>query len=454
MGSADQDFINQDKYNQANGINANNLDYTKLGWSPDPTGRYLVPPSAQGASSYSPNLFGLGQPQGGNSGTVSQLYQSILGKAPDAQGLQYWTDKMNGGMSANDLAGEFQKYATPGTSQYNATHATGTTPNTGVGTGSAMPSSAPTGSNGVPNYWQIAQDQQQNNYQNALRQSNLNNPNYYTPWGSQVRTMNPDGTYNVTQTLNPQLQQNLNTSLGLQGDAMSRYQSLLGNPLSYSNAPGMPSFNTSGVSAIPQVNDAARQQAQDAAYHQQTQYLDPQFQQEQSDLQSRLANQGIMPGSQAYDREMLNFNNAKQQAYGNAQDQAIQLGNDEQQRLFGMGLQANQTGMNNALAGFNTGLQSRQEGVGEENTIHNSQYNDLSSMLGGSQIQQPTYPGMIGTSIPGVDYLNAANMGYNATTGVNNANSASNSNMWNGLFGLGSALMQSNAGQNWLNSVL
>jgi len=302
--------------------------------------------------------------------------------------------------------------------------------------------SFPMGSNGIPDYAALADKQAQANLQNAQTQSNLNNPNYYTPAGSQVRTMNPDGTYSVTQTLNPQLQQNYDAQNRLQGQLLDRAGSLAGNTLNFGGAPAAPTFDTSHVPGLPTPDANDLNTVRDSVYRQETQYLDPQFQQRESDLKSQLANQGIMPGSEAYDREMNNFNLAKQKAYGDARDSAIQAGGQEQSRLFGLGLNANQAGMNNAIAGFNTGMQGRQEGVAEATALHNAPLNDLSVLRGGPQVTLPSFPGQIGTSIPGVDYMNAANLGYNSNLAQQNANNAKSTNFTNGLFGLGSAALQ------------
>jgi hypothetical protein len=90
------------------------------------------------------------------------------------------------------------------------------------------------------------------------------------------------------------------------------------------------------------------QQAVDALYKANTQYLDPQFAQSQAKMESQLANQGITRGSEAYNNAMLNFNNQKQQAYTDARNQAIGQGTAAAQGLFGMGLQGAQFG-NTAL---------------------------------------------------------------------------------------------------------
>lgn len=84
--------------------------------------------------------------------------------------------------------------------------------------------------------------------------------------------------------------------------------------------------------------DQSGDQVQQALYRKQTSMLDPQYQQQESDMVSRLANQGIMPGSEAYNREMNNFARQRDFAYGNARDSAILASGSEQSRLNEMGL--------------------------------------------------------------------------------------------------------------------
>lgn len=90
------------------------------------------------------------------------------------------------------------------------------------------------------------------------------------------------------------------------------------------------------------------QQTTDALYKANTQYLDPQFQQSQNALESKLANQGITQGSEAYNNAMREFGMQKQQAYESARNTAVGGGINAAQGMFGMGLQGAQFG-NNAL---------------------------------------------------------------------------------------------------------
>jgi hypothetical protein len=86
-----------------------------------------------------------------------------------------------------------------------------------------------------------------------------------------------------------------------------------------------------GASNIPGFTQAA----QNAAFQQQAQYLNPQFQQEGEQLDAQLRNSGAQPGDPAYNNAMQLFNNQEQQGYTNAFDNSVGAGLNEQQGLFG-----------------------------------------------------------------------------------------------------------------------
>lgn len=126
----------------------------------------------------------------------------------------------------------------------------------------------------------------------------------------------------------------------LLSDQIGRSGRVFSNELNYNNAP-----------AMPVANEQTRDAVSDAMYNRATSRLDPRFQQAGSDLESRLAAQGITQGSQAYDREINNLSRDRNDAYSIAQNDAEVMGTDAMQKLFGMGMAA------------------RQQGVGETNTI-------------------------------------------------------------------------------------
>lgn len=143
---------------------------------------------------------------------------------------------------------------------------------------------------------------------------------------------------------------------------------------------------------------AAVGNAQKAAYGQEMGYLQPQEQQQTEQLDSQLANEGIMPGSAAYDYAKQSM--GRQQTFSNQQaaDSAIGAGNSELSTLSSVGGQQ----LQNELAARNAPIQ---------------EFNDLSS--GGSTGISASTPDISGAF--GQQYQGAL-AGYNANTATNNAN--------------------------------
>ena len=231
-----------------------------------------------------------------------------------------------------------------------------------------------------------------------------------------------------------------------------------------------------------------QQQVTDAVYNQQTQYLDPQFNQSQNKLENQLANQGITRGSEAWNNAMGDFSRQKQQAYSNARDSAIGQGvnaantlyqnklaggsfvnaaqgqqfgqNQSQQQAFNQAQQAyfdqllananlkntaQSQLFNQRLANANLNNSGIQQDFQNEQTVRNDPVNMLNAVRTGSQMQtsqQPAVsvsaPGQMAT-VSGPDYLSAATATGQYNQGLYNANQAASNNLTSGLFGLGTA---------------
>lgn len=136
-----------------------------------------------------------------------------------------------------------------------------------------------------------------------------------------------------------------------------------GSPIQGQVSNGSPIQNRVGFQDEVNTNfgDLSRQ-AQDAAYRTQAQYLDPQFKQQQADLEQRLADQGIGVNTDAYSRATGDFARARQGAYQSAQDAAVAAGNAEQNQLFGQSLAAGQFGNQARLAGGQFTNAAQQQG--------------------------------------------------------------------------------------------
>lgn len=292
----------------------------------------------------------------------------------------------------------------------------------------------------APDPYATAAAQTQSNQQTAAYNRYLNLNNFSNPFGSQNTTQigtGPDGVpiFQTNTTANPQLQGAMN---GLFGQIGNSDNTLANAQSSYGTlGAGLGSLNLQlqGLSGSinPQAAQQAQQQGQNAAYASQTQYLDPQFSQQKESLAAQLANQGLTPGSQAYDNAMLNFNNTKQRAYSDAANQAIltgsQIGTQNwQNQLAGVGANAGlfgQIGQNYGQIGDLTG---RQVGVSQ---LPYSNLQTIAQMIPGYQ-----GPATIGTNPADIaGYMNNAYQGQLASHNADVASSNASTSATVGLIG-------------------
>lgn len=156
----------------------------------------------------------------------------------------------------------------------------------------------------------------------------------FDSWMPQMGLANP-GTVRSSFNFDPNITASAGgTSIPTAFADVGREQRTFGDAGQLQNA-----LNFAGISQLPGIGDfsADRQRVEQAIYSR----LEPQFQRDEAAMRSRLANQGITPGSEAYNRDLDAFNRARE----DARQQAILAGGAEQSRLFGLGLAARQQGV-------------------------------------------------------------------------------------------------------------
>lgn len=132
--------------------------------------------------------------------------------------------------------------------------------------------------------------------------------------------------------------------------------------------------------------------------------LDPQFAKSEDALRTRLANQGIQPGSAAWNAEMTQFSQGKNDAYN---------------QLY---------------------LNGRAQGAQEALTERNQPINEISALMSGSQVSNPNFTSTPQTSVGGVDYSGMVNNNYNAQTSQYNTAVGNQNAAMGGMFGLAGTL--------------
>lgn len=134
-----------------------------------------------------------------------------------------------------------------------------------------------------------------------------------------------------------------------------------------------------------------------------SQRLNPRFQQEEDQLRTRLANQGITEGSEAYNREMSRFGQSKNDAF-------------------------------NSLM-----LTGRGQAFNELQTVRNQPINEISALLSGSQVNNPNVQMAQPQGAATTDVAGIINQNYNQRLGAWQQNNAQRQSLLGGLFGLGAS---------------
>lgn len=280
------------------------------------------------------------------------------------------------------------------------------------GGGNSAPSS--------PDPYAVANATTQTNQQTAAYNKALNLNNYSNPFGSQSSSISGyDPTtgapiYNTTISANPQLQGLLSNQLSSLGNAQSQYANIGNQYQNLYNQIG--NIDTSGT----------MKNAADTYYNQATAYLDPQFSQQQTSLESQLANQGLTPGSQAYNNAMDSFNRQKTFAYNQAQNSAQTQG--QQLGLNQLNAQSQLYGQQGSMLGAQAGLLGNQF----------SNLGSIASLI-------PGYSGTGTSAANPADIGNNIYQNYQGQLNQYNANQASANQATSGLFGLGGAGMMAYA---------
>lgn len=277
----------------------------------------------------------------------------------------------------------------------------------------------------APDPTATAAAQTASNQATSLYNFSLNNPNTTTPLGDisySVDTSNPNQpTSSANITLSPAEQAIFDQNTGNIQQQGANAQTAQNNVTNLLNTP----YNLQGNISQPlsQTNQQADLKgAEDSLYNQQTQYLDPQFQQGQAQLESQLQNQGLAPGSAAYNTAMQNFGLQKQQAYQSAMNQATSGGAAYQAQL-------SQTGLANQAQQAQLYTQQYQEPL-----------NLYSSLMSGTSPTMPQFSGVNPSSAAPTNVLGAYNSAYQGQLNAYNAQVGSANSTTSGLFGLGGSL--------------
>lgn len=163
----------------------------------------------------------------------------------------------------------------------------------------------------------------------AEAQTRANRPDQTNAFGASVNwTEGPDGQWSQSQSLGGPLGDYAN---GLMGQAGAQ------GPMDWSQ--------------FGEINDgsAAREQAITSAYGDATKRLNPQWDQRETQMRSRLANQGLDPNSEAARNANQEFTSGRNDAYGSAMANAIRQGDSAGNSVFRNSMMSRQQAIAEAL---------------------------------------------------------------------------------------------------------
>lgn len=201
-------------------------------------------------------------------------------------------------------------------------------------------------------------------------------------------------------------------------------------------------------------------QSRDAVERALLERMNPSLTQNRLGAETRLRNQGLVPGSEAWNNAIRDVNQAENDArYG-----AILNAGQEQSRMFGLGLQqagfnndtVNQAyGMDMGRAGFNNqaiqqatnmdlargtfGNAARQQSLQEQIALRAQPLNEAAALLTGNMIQPPQFQAVPGTQVANTDYLGAVGQQQAGQMAAYNSQVQNANAQRTGMYGLGAA---------------
>jgi hypothetical protein len=131
--------------------------------------------------------------------------------------------------------------------------------------------------------------------------------------------------------------------------------------------------------------------------------LDPMWKANQDAFDAKMANQGVQPGSQAYDNAYRDFNSAKNDAY-------------------------------NSLA-----LSGQSQAFSQAQASRNQPINEITALLSGSQVSQPNYAQTNMPTIPTTDYAGIVNNNFNQQEQNYQSQMQQSNALMGGMFSLAAA---------------
>ena len=294
----------------------------------------------------------------------------------------------------------------------------------------------------APDYAGAAVAQGASNLESARATAKLSNPNTYTPYGTQLVSYDGD-VPTIRQTLTPQAQQTLEaeqrvqTSLAKLGEKGTQMAStVLDKPFTFGGPAVQTSLDTSNIARAP-IN--AGTTGFDAIMSR----LEPSMARARTSTETNLVNQGLRPGTEAYDNAIRSLGEQET----DARTQAARTGID-------LDTAANTNQFNQLLQGGQFGNTAQQQALAQAISQRQMPLNEITALMSGSQIQNPTFGAYQGANVAAAPTFAATQAqgdfdknSYNTQVAQSNANTAA-------LYSLGGSAMKAFSDQRLKSNIV
>lgn len=268
-------------------------------------------------------------------------------------------------------------------------------------------------------YWRTAEMQSNVARDLMQQQTRANRPTQIGPTGTSRWTEGPGGQWTQTielpeaQQAALEAQQRTAQARSELGESMiGRAGEELGEELDWE------AMAANEVGTGQQARDAAEQ----ALFERTTSRLDPMWEQRRGALETRLWQQGLRPGDEAYDTAMANLGREQTDAYQTAMSEAIIGGGQEATRQFGMD------------------MARRQQAIAESLRRRGATLNEINALMTGQQVGGPNLPGFTSAGrVATPDFMGGLGASTQNEIDQYNANQMRQQSMQSGLLGLGTA---------------
>jgi len=167
--------------------------------------------------------------------------------------------------------------------------------------------------------------------------------------------------------------------------------------------------------------------------------LQPVFDRQTDRLETKLVNQGLPRGSEAFGTDFEDLRRSQNEQYGKLALDAVGAGRAEDSRLFGQSMSARNAQIQDQLNQASFLNQNRAQAVQENQALRSQELSELGGLLGLQPVQPIQSQSFFGPA--SVDVMGPYQLANQQAMAANRQSNANRNAMMQGVFSLGSAAM-------------